>query len=107
MSSPPLSSLLPSFCIIANLNYQFQHLAMSSDRPNTAVEARPPAFSSTNVPLPPGTRMALIKVLETFRSAVVNVPDSGHLTILYLKLRLCPVDANFTFPSCLVLVQQV
>ena len=65
---------------IFSLNHQFALLKMSSDNPAAAAVHAQPSASSMFAPLPPATRMALIKVLETFGSAVVNVPDSGHLT---------------------------
>jgi hypothetical protein len=76
MSEQPLSPVSPSPASdLSPLDSQFSALDMSSDTPNN-----PDSSSNVVAPLPAGTRMALLKCLETFMGALGKVPDSGHLS---------------------------
>jgi len=80
MSEETLPPLPPSpASTISNLDSQFIALSMSSDTPNPAVEASPPVFSNTSMPLPPGTQTILINCFDTFCASMVNVTSDGLL----------------------------
>ena len=95
MSEEMLPPLPPSpASTISNLDSQFITLSMSSDMPNPAVEASPPVFSNTSVPLLPGTWMMLINSFDTFCASMVNVTSDGLLSHMCQALEnsvtVCP-----------------